>query len=256
MFPKIVSMLAPIGAALAIVYSSLTGYSILLGLGSALREDQTVVLPSGHVIGAIGLLLFGLGVTTAAFSPRTRSTLVICIFIGGMIAFGLAVLLIGFGNWQLSATFASLASAERVDSESFIREAGNARLPLLVGWCFVLGGAVSIFAADVIAERASRPRAKSMPGGIAVAVAFFALLIFLVSGVWSMISLRGLEGDLSSPQIDPASIASGVVGVINSAFLTVIGIAGCAFASLLLAVATGVPAHQCDDEQTDEREPE
>ena len=241
MFSKLVSILAPIGAALAIVYSSLTGYALMLQIGSALGADQTIELPSGHLIGVIGLLLFGIGVTVAAMSPRTRSTPVICLFMGGMVAFGLAVLFIGVGNWQLSATFESLATAERVDSESFIREIGKARLPLLVGWCSVLGGAVSISAADVIAARVSRSRAKSMPGGIAIAVAFFALFIFLMSGVWSMVSLHGLEGNLSSPQIEPASIASGVIGVVNSAFLTVMGIVGCASASFLLAIATEKP---------------
>lgn len=249
MFPKIVSILAPFGAALAIVCSSLTGYSILLEIGTALDEDQSVVLPTGYLVGAIGLLLFGLGVTALGFSSRTRSTPVICLFVGGMIAFELAAFLIGYGNWIVYAAFESLGTAERIDSESFIREAGKARGPLLVGWCFVLGGAVSIFAADVIAQRTLRSRAKSVAGGIAIALAFGALLIFLMSGVWSMTSLRGLEGDFSSPQSNPTSIASGVAGVINSAFLTVIGIVGCSFTSLLLAVATVVPEHQSDDEQ-------
>jgi len=91
---------------------------------------------------------------------------------------------------------------------------------------------------------------------MAVAVAFFTLFTFLMAGMWSMISLRGLESSLSSPRIDPTSIAPGVSGVINSVYLTVIGIAGCAFASLFLAVATDASDHKSDGEQMDERESE
>lgn len=254
--PKFVSALAPVGAALAVIWSSLTGYSILLGIGSALGEQQASNFPSGQLIGELGLVLFGLGVVSLALSPRTRSAPVICLFMGGMLAFGLAALLIGFGNWQLRVTFESLATTEQVDSASFIREAGKARLPLLVGWCLVLGGAVLISAADVIAERAARSRAKTMPGGIAIATASLALVSFLFSGVWSMMSLRVLEGNLGSPRMDPATIASGVVGYINSTFLTVLGIAGCACVSLLLAVATDAPVQRSDHECRDEREPE
>jgi len=124
---------------MTVIYSSLTGYLIMLVIGSAL-ENQAMILPSGHLIGVSGLLLFGIGITAATLSPRTRSASVLSLFIGGMVAFGIAVFLVGFGNWQLSAAFHSLASADTVDAESFIQDAWQGKAPfayrmdLCTGW--------------------------------------------------------------------------------------------------------------------------
>jgi len=256
MSTKIVSSLAPIGAAIALVCSSLTGYQVLNEIGSMIRGNATIALPSGHVIGAIGWVLLGIGITAPTLARRKRSAMVCGLALFAMIAFGGAVILIAIGNWQLSVAFHGLATVETVDADSFLQDAGRAKLPLLVGWVFVLAGGVLVFAADVISDRPRNDRVTAMPGGVGLAIGLMATVAYLGAAVWSAISLRSLEGSLTASNIDATSVAMGVNGVIRSVFLALIVIAACACVSLFMVITAEAPADKTSDEKMDEHEPE
>lgn len=246
MSTKALSFLAPLGAMAAALFSSMTGFAVMGLIGAAISQGQAMVFPSTHWIGAVGLVLLGIGVTSAALSRCSRSSPARGLLIAGAVAFAIAVLLIGFSNGQLWDAFHSLARAETVDATSFNLAAGKANLPLLVGWGLVVLGAVCIFAAEMFSKPCSPSRLRSARSAMAVAAAAGATFIFLVAGLWSTFLLRGLESGFAAPQIEPAAIAAGVSGVLNATFLVAIGIAGCALASLLMAVST----HQTPREET------
>ncbi len=232
------SFLIPLGALAAAGFLSLAGYWVMGAIASTLGQGQANVSPSTHLIGVIGMVLFGLGVTSATLSRCTRSSTARGLLIGGAVAFAIAVLLIGFGNGQLWGAFQSLARAETVDAEYFRFAAGKASLPLLGGWGLVVLGAVCVFAAEMFSKPCSPSLLPSARSALAVVAASGATFIFLVAGVWSTLLLRGLESGFAAPQIEPAAIAGGVSGVLNATFLIAIGIASCALACLSMALST------------------
>lgn len=232
------SLLAPIGAALVVAFSALTPYHVLNEIALTLDPDHSVELPPGHLIGQIGLVLFGLGISASTLARRPRSTLVRGFLVGGAIAFGISVLAIGFGTWELHGAFQHLASEPGVDYASFVQRVSTAASPLFVGWVCVFLGGTLVFSTDrlpVSAPSQNRPRGARL---IAFGGAFVSSLCFLLAAIWSVSALRFLEQTLSTPRVQPTQIATGVTAMIAASYWTVVGIAGCTCATLLMAIGT------------------
>ena len=217
----------------------MTGYHLLSEFGQAMdpRNEHTINVQSVYSFGELGLLLFGVALAFAATLQRERTPFTIGALRGAAFLLGIACFTIGFGNWVLVSAFQSLAAAATVDADKFIGRVGGAKTPLLIGWTCALVGATLIFLASLKHSRDETSEPLKLTGSF-----WFALvscIIFLMAIAYGGFSIRALASALGEPPpYDPAEIASGTSGMLLARFMTVIGIAASAVASMLMAVAT------------------
>lgn len=234
--PKFVPLLGPIGVSLACFFSSLTCYSILCEMSSKIRSVQEVVLPSGHFIGAAGLSLFGMAVMATTLTSHSRSVISFILLMCSVVAFAVAAIAVTLGNLTLHYAFSDLFNEPVPDTAGWLLAAERAKLPILIGWGFVLLGAIVSCAAQLVAKPIPSSSEKSLLRKIAIAAAFFATVIFIVSGIWSVISLNSIKVGLATAEVTPFSLVEGVRGVMEAAMVQMIGIGFCAIATLFMAL--------------------
>lgn len=245
MFRLLIPALAPIGVFLTMAVSALSGYHVLNELSREIRSNnQTIELNSFYVVGELGLLLFGVAVAYSAILRRERNSLTIGLLLGAGVLLGIACLIIGFGNWILMSAFQSLASSDVIDPEEFRRQIASAKTPLLFGWGSALIGAMLIFLSSL--KSPSEPTPISFSAITGLLVALFSCVLFVLAIAYEVLSFRNLTTDLGDPPFDPAKLASGATGILLARFLSIVGIAACAVASVLMAVSA-MPVRNTED---------
>ena len=247
MLLRLVALLAPLGAALTIAFSSFTAHAILMEMGETMRSQGNIQIPAGHELGLLGLILVGLGVVATTLTSRPNHRGKTAPTIVGIIALLVAASLIGYGTWQLKSTLYDVATSPSLDADQFVRNTVSAKTPLLIGWWMMFFGCFLAFTMRVVGGGNVPVRQPAQRSNGAVTFALLALIAFASSSLWSFSSLNIVRAGLSETQIHPATLAGGLNGLMLSTYLAVFGIVCCAWAATLdlLVIAS---TEQTDDQ--------
>lgn len=241
---KILSVLTPIGAAIAVFYLSLTSVTVMQLVGSTIPNGKSPPLAFDQILGTMGLALLGIGLIAGAFPIRLRSTPTVCLFVGSAITLAVAAFFIAFGNWMLCAEFQKIAVSASPDFSAFMASTENAKLPLQIGWASVLAGALLFVAGDFVGKRVAPFPTQSIATSLAVVAALLMLFLLLAAGGWRIVAVRSLEHHVANPQVRPDVMASMLMSVLLAGFVTAIAMAGGAVAVALLALSTKPTSEQ------------
>jgi hypothetical protein len=154
------------------------------------------------------------------------------------VLFGIAFLAILWGNWRLRVAFITLATAESIESTSFLADVAQSYAPLLIGWgAFVLAAIVVALAAY---GASGNPKTNPLPvaSTIGCLVAVGSCFFLVLAVMWSGVSFQALPEVLNTDTpVEPARLAGKVNGMILSGLLMAMSIAGFGLASLLMVLA-------------------
>ena len=240
---RIATIVAPIGA-IGMFFASQTAYRAMWLLtgpepdGSG-NEALWTSLTMTTYVGLFGVILLSVGMVLAA-RQRLPGTLPVklCFFVAG-IAFGLAVLLVAYGNTQLSLAFHRLATSEAVETEPFLNSIGMAKLPLSIGYVLVVVGAALVFGAGLLAGRRAAD-AKSTFNTLSLFVVVASSFLLIIAALLTVSSIDSLADLMASAAtVKPARLASDVVGTLNAVYTSLPGLAGFSVACLLMSLAKG-----------------
>ncbi len=233
MTKPILTMLAPIGATLMLLFSSLTAHRMLSQVGELMAEaGQAADVTSLAPIGVCGVVMFGLGMMNLTLLRRKPTIVVRGLLIAAAIALAAGAALIGYGDWHLQRAFHGLATSEIVEPEPFMQLVELGKFPLAIGYVAVLIGAgLAAWASGKMPDKSKLSRSSVLIGAI-------SLLLLLLAAFWSHSTVRNFPEAISSPMVEPAQIAYSVVGAIRSVFLLLVSFLGFSIATLLVALSS------------------
>jgi hypothetical protein len=228
---KLLTILAPIGATLMLLFTALTGYRMLSEVGELMAESvQAADVTSLAPIGACGMVMFGFGIMNFTLLRRRPSLWARGLLIAAAIMLAAGAVSIAYGNWQLNGAFVGLATAEAVEPEPFKQQVELGKMPLLIGYVAVLiAAALVAWASGMMTESSKLARSP-------VLIAATSLLLLCLAAYWNHSSVRLFPEAIGSPQVEPARLASCVMGAIRSVFLLLVSMLGFSVATLLVAL--------------------
>ena len=242
------ALLVSLGALVAAIFSSLTAYRVMMQLAHSFEPGHVIVMPSGHSIGIMGLLVFGAGVIGVAFRMGTPvlMTRVLCLVSSAL--FAISSLVIGYGTWLLGLAFYTLATATSVQQQPFLEGVSKAWVPFLVGWGGFVSAAVvlslAMLSSGPVPTGASRSPLRLLARLITVA----AFVFLLLSACWGVVSLDATQRILvSNESVEPTQLAQAVLGLIRSVYVSLIGTGAVGLMAFLLSAASGERVADIDD---------
>lgn len=231
MFKPILTFLAPVGATLMLLFSSLTTYRILIHFaGLTESEGQAADVTALAPIGACGAVLFGMGMMNLTLLRRRPTLFARGLLLIAALALVAGAALIGYGDWRLHTAFSTMATSESVAVERFVAMIEEAKIPLLTGYSVVLiGSGLAAWAAGKMTE-------KSLPSRSAFLLAAVSLVLLAIAIFWGNASARAYATISEHPPIKPAIAAKSITGAIQSVLVALLSIFGFGLATLIVAL--------------------
>ena len=234
---RIAAVAALAGAAGMLAVSGAPVQLFLMVAELITESPKTASFAGQMLFGTVCATLFAAGMIAAACHLIQPTSMARSALVCGAIAFGIALLSIGWGNTRVALTFSQLAQAETVQPEPYTRGCQSALLPMRLGYALVLAASGFLLLA-VFTTPTRKDSRRSALGTVALIVTILASLLLVTANGFAALHARRFDGLLTpAARVDPTRLAASLSGIVLGIYAVSLALAGLGLACLLLALS-------------------